>query len=160
MAVLQAVDHTLGKLKLELKRGGRRGFTRITEVSAMTEPCILVADDSSTVRTQVSQILSKAGYGVATANDGAEAVNLAQRDLPTMMVLDVNMPTLDGFGVCLELRRMGAPWSEIPIVFLTSTSSHALEILGEEMGGYLRKPVREDELLHAVRAVMPCAAKV
>jgi len=120
----------------------------------MTEPRILVADDSSTVRTQVSQILSKAGYGVATANDGAEAVHLAQRVLPTMMVLDINMPTLDGFGVCLELRRMGAPWSEIPIVFLTSTASHALEILGEEMGGYLRKPVREDELLNAVRSVM------
>jgi CheY-like chemotaxis protein len=125
----------------------------------MTEPHILVADDSSTIRTQVSQILVKAGYGVTTANDGAQAVQLVKRTLPTVMVLDVNMPALDGFGVCLELRRMGPPWSEIPIVFLTSSNSHALEILGEEMGAYLRKPVREDDLLNAVRVFIPCAAE-
>jgi CheY-like chemotaxis protein len=122
----------------------------------MTEPHILVADDSSTIRTQVSQILNNAGYRVTTANDGAQAVQLAKRDVPSVMVLDVNMPALDGFGVCLELRRMGPPWSEIPIVFLTSSNSHALEILGEEMGAYLRKPVREDDLLNAVRVFMAC----
>lgn len=122
----------------------------------MTGPHILVADDSSTVRLQVSQILNRAGFGVTTANDGAQAVELARRDVPAVMVLDVNMPALDGFGVCLELRRLGAPWSEIPIVFLTSSSSHALEILGEEMGAYMRKPISEDELVNTVRGFVPC----
>jgi CheY-like chemotaxis protein len=125
----------------------------------MTEAHILVADDSSTVRAQVSQILKNAGYGVETADDGVQAIALAQRNVPTVMVLDVNMPSLDGFGVCLQLRKLGAPWSEIPIVFLTSTNSHALEILGDEMGAYLRKPVQEDDLLNAVRSFMALTAK-
>ena len=126
----------------------------------MTGPHVLVTDDSNTVRTQVASILKGVGYAVVTASDGREAVNLARDNAPSLMVLDVNMPLLDGFGVCLELRQLGSPWSEIPIVFLTSSNSHALEILGEEMGAYLRKPVREDELLDAVRSFIPCIPDV
>lgn len=126
----------------------------------MSAPHILVADDSGTIRMQVRQILEKAGFAVTVARDGAEAIATSKEHTPTLMVLDVNMPALDGFGVCLELRRMGSPWSEIPIVFLTSSNSHALEILGEEMGAYLKKPVDETRLLHAVRSFLPCGTDV
>jgi len=126
----------------------------------MPGPQVLVADDSGTIRTQVRQILENAGYDVSVACDGLEAVEQAREKEPALMVLDVNMPSLDGFGVCLELRRMGTPWSEIPIVFLTSSNSHALEILGEEMGAYLRKPVDEAALLQAVHSFLPCAPDV
>ncbi len=124
----------------------------------MSAPHILVADDSGTIRTQVRKILENAGYQVAVTRDGAEAIDAARSAVPTLMVLDVNMPALDGFGVCLELRRMGTPWCDIPIVFLTSSNSHALEILGDEMGAYLKKPVSEADLLHTVRSFLPCGA--
>jgi DNA-binding response OmpR family regulator len=70
---------------------------------------------------------------------------------PQLLVLDIQMPDLDGYAVCEELKRWGEPWSVLPIVFLTSLQSHALSLLGNEMGAYLRKPVCPTELLHAVR---------
>lgn len=121
----------------------------------MSTPRILVADDSSTIRTQVAQILTAHGYEVDVACDGQSAVQHARDNTPTLMILDVTMPSLDGFGVCLELRRMGPPLCDVPIVFLTSSQSHALEILGEEMGAYLHKPVQEAELLKAVQSFVP-----
>ena len=124
----------------------------------MSGPHILVTDDSGTIRTQVKNILINAGFAVETARDGAEAVQKAQDNCPMAMVLDVNMPILDGFGVCLELRRMGPPWSELPVIFLTSSNAQVLAILGDEMGAYLKKPVCEDELLQCIRSFVPCAS--
>lgn len=117
----------------------------------MPGPRILIADDSKTIRTQVRRVLETNGFDVVEAHDGKEALELARLDPPAAMVLDINMPGLDGFGVCLELRKQGLPLSGIPIVFLTSSQSQALEILGDEVGAYLKKPVDESELLHAVQ---------
>lgn len=117
---------------------------------------ILVTDDSGTIRTQVKNILTKAGFNVQTARDGEEALQMVQDDLPMLLVLDVNMPVMDGFEVSLKLRQMGAPFSEIPIIFLTSSGAHVMAILGDDMGGYLRKPVCDDQLLECVRAFAAC----
>ena len=117
----------------------------------MPGPRILIADDSKTIRTQVRRVLDANGFDVVEAHDGKEALDLAKQNPPDAMVLDINMPALDGFGVCLELRKQGLPFSAIPIVFLTSSQSQALEILGDEVGAYLKKPVDEHELLQAVR---------
>lgn len=117
----------------------------------MPAPRILVADDSKTIRMQVRRVLVAGGFEVVEAADGKQALSLAEADPPAAMVLDINMPTLDGFGVCLELRKLGMPCSGIPIIFLTSSQSPALEILGDEVGAYLRKPIDEHELLQTVR---------
>ena len=68
------------------------------------------------------------------------------------MVLDVVMPELDGYGVCEKLSQLGEQYSHLPIVFLTSVDSHAMELLGREYGAYLHKPVNEAELLSTVRS--------
>lgn len=121
---------------------------------------ILIADDSSTIRTQVSRALVNHGYEVIAVRDGREAIEAARANPPGLMVLDINMPDTDGFAVCLELRKMGLPWSAIPIIFLTSSQSHALEVLGDEVGAYLHKPVQEDDLLEAVQSFLPIPTRL
>ncbi|MGI9519303.1 MAG: response regulator [Pirellulaceae bacterium] len=116
----------------------------------MTKLTILVADDSSTVRTMVKRILEGAGHTVVTAVDGAEAVTQIREHSPDLAVLDVVMPGVDGYAVCEQLKQMGTPWSELPIVFLTCVKSRALELLGQEYGAYLNKPVQAEPLLSAI----------
>ncbi len=116
----------------------------------LTKPKILVVDDSFTIRVKVAQILKAAGYKVLTANDGASAIQLVLRERPALMILDVKMPKLDGYGVCEHLKRVQPATPTIPIVFLTSLDTKALELLGQEFGAYLKKPVDPADLLTVV----------
>lgn len=116
----------------------------------MSTSRLLVVDDSQTVRVQVKRILTRAGYDVITASDGNEALEQLRYE-PELMVLDVNMPGLDGYSVCEQLKSMGPEYQELPIVFLTCMNNKALELLGQEFGAYLQKPVSEVDLLDAVR---------
>ena len=119
---------------------------------------LLVVDDSQAIRLTVQRILSKAGYEVITAIDGYQALEKLVED-PSLIVLDVNMPGLDGYGVCEKLREFGSKYNHLPIVFLTCMESKALELLGREFGAYLHKPVREQELLTVVEQQLALAAK-
>ena len=123
----------------------------------MSQLKVLVTDDSRTVRTLVRRILVDAGYEVLVASNGLEAVELAKEHLPQLVVLDIEMPELDGYGVCDALKQMGEPWSKLPIIFLTNVESHALELLGVQMGAYLPKPIDAERLLESVSK---CAAAV
>ncbi len=123
----------------------------------MSRSKLLVVDDSRAVRVAVSRMLSAAGYEVITANDGLEAVELLAYD-PSLIVLDVNMPGLDGYGVCERIRAVGSQYARLPVVFLTSVESQALELLGREFGAYLRKPVMEQELLSVVEKQLALAS--
>ncbi len=116
----------------------------------MSETKILVADDSKTVRTIVSTILSDAGYEVILASDGTKALELARSNRPSLAILDIVMPGMDGYAVCEEFQEMGSPWSEMPIVFLTSVKSQALKVLGSEYGAYMNKPVDSAQLLETI----------
>jgi DNA-binding response OmpR family regulator len=95
-------------------------------------------------------MLSRAGYEVHVAEDGRDALSKARNVRPNVVILDIQMPEMDGYAVCQELKKMGGPWDRIPIIFLTSVESNALNLLGHAMGAYLRKPVRVDELLDSV----------
>ncbi len=123
----------------------------------MSAPTLLVVDDSQTVRLQVQRILANAGYEVITACDGYEALELVERK-PELIVLDVNMPGLDGFSVCEQLKKLGSDHEKLPIVFLTGMNSKALELLGNEFGAYLQKPVVEGDLLKAVETQLQAAS--
>ncbi|GAB4154568.1 MAG: hypothetical protein Tsb009_31250 [Planctomycetaceae bacterium] len=121
---------------------------------------VLVADDSRTIRTQLEQILTEAGYEVTTVGNGREAIERVEKRIPFLMVLDIDMPELDGYGVCQELQTKGQPYSQIPIVFLTTHNLQALETLGGEVGAYLRKPTNRKELLETVELFLPKRADV
>ena len=115
----------------------------------MPTPKLLVVDDSQSVRISVKRILSEAGYEVITACDGLEAIAMLGEE-PALVVLDVNMPGLNGYGVCERIRELGFAYEDLPIVFLTILKSKALELLGKEFGAYLNKPVCEQQLLTVV----------
>ncbi|WP_199320582.1 response regulator transcription factor RpaB [Leptolyngbya sp. FACHB-261] len=105
---------------------------------------ILVVDDEDNIRHILKVRLSMAGYTVATAADGQEALTSFRRESPDLVVLDVMMPGLDGYGVCRELRKE----SDIPIIMLTALGSIADRIMGLELGAddYIAKPFSPKEL--------------
>lgn len=116
----------------------------------MASQKILVVDDSRTIRILVRQLLIAEGYEVLLARDGDEGLRLVAAERPDLLILDIQMPGTDGYTLCQSLRDMGQPWDQLPVVFITSLESHALNLLGDQMGAYLKKPVRRDALLEAV----------
>ena len=112
---------------------------------------ILVCDDSKTIRVQLQKILSKAGYEVLLAENGLHAIQKMSCN-PDLLVLDVVMPEMDGYAVCEKLEELGEQYDNLPIIFLTSVKSHAMQLLGRQYGAYLQKPVNETELLSVVKS--------
>ena len=120
----------------------------------MSRNKILVVDDSQTIRIQLQRFLEDAGYEVVCAADGNEALMLVQQQRPALMILDVKMPELDGFGVCEKMQKLPIEFERLPIIFLTSLNSNVLQLLGHEMGAYLQKPVVKDQLLAHVKELL------
>ncbi len=113
---------------------------------------ILVVDDDVELVGLLRYALETAGYEVAAAFDGDQALALAAETAPDLVVLDVNLPGIDGFGV-LERLRQG---SDIPVMMLTVRADEADEVHGLDLGAddYLRKPFSPRALLARVRALL------
>jgi DNA-binding response OmpR family regulator len=113
---------------------------------------ILVVDDEEPIRQLASLYLEKEGFQVACAADGPEAIEMAQRERPALVVLDVMLPTIDGFEVCRRLRRD----SEVPILMLTARDEDVDKIVGLELGAddYLTKPFNPREMVARVKAIL------
>jgi chemosensory pili system protein ChpA (sensor histidine kinase/response regulator) len=114
-------------------------------------PLILVVDDSLTVRKITTRLLQREGYRVATAKDGIEAIETLQDELPAVMLLDIEMPRMDGFEVARNVRA-DIRTRSLPIIMITSRTAdkhrdHALD-LGVNL--YMGKPYQESELLAAI----------
>lgn len=120
----------------------------------MAQEKILIADDSRTIRTVVNRILSSAGFSVSMACDGGEAVSMARRELPDLVILDIQMPDVDGYTACQNILAINPDRPGPPIVFLTKESATHLQTLGSELGAYLRKPVCEQTLLQTVNRLL------
>lgn len=113
---------------------------------------ILVVDDEASIRRILETRLSMIGYDVVTAADGEEALEVFNRERPDLVVLDVMMPKLDGYGVCQELRKD----SDVPIIMLTALGDVADRITGLELGAddYVVKPFSPKELEARIRSVL------
>ncbi len=113
---------------------------------------ILVVDDEASIRRILEARLSMIGYMVHSASNGEEALDLFHRHHPDMLVLDVMMPKLDGYGVCQEVRRE----SDVPIIMLTALGDVADRITGLELGAddYVIKPFSPKELEARIRSVL------
>jgi two-component system, OmpR family, response regulator len=114
---------------------------------------ILVVDDEDNLRTMLVAALKFEGYDVAAAPNGREGLRSVKESKPDLIVLDVMMPELDGFGMLKRLRETG---DRTPVVFLTAkdTSADAVEGLGLGADDYLSKPFSLEELVARVEAVM------
>lgn len=112
---------------------------------------VLVIDDNADIRDNTAEILELAGYKTFTAENGKKGVEVAQREKPDVIVCDIMMPELDGYGV-LHLLRKNADTEHIPFVFLTAKTERSDFRKGMEMGAddYITKPFEDIELLNAI----------
>lgn len=119
------------------------------------EKKILVVDDEQDIVDLISYNLSKEGYKVFTALNGNAAVELAEKNRPDLVILDVMMPGMDGFEVCRTLRQSPTT-AAAAIVFLTAKSGEIDQILGLELGAddYIQKPVSPRVLLARVKTIL------
>ena len=113
---------------------------------------VLVVDDEGQIRLAVQRALSARGYDVDVAADGQEAVDRAAVSMPDLIVLDLNMPVLDGLEVCRRVRA----WSDVPIIVLSVREEEPDKVAALELGAddYLTKPFGVDELLARVHALL------
>lgn len=114
---------------------------------------VLVVDDSSVNRTLLAAILTKAGFEIAEAQSGEEALAKVAEVLPDLVLLDIMMPGIDGYEVCAALKA-DERTAAIPVIFLSALSEAADKIKGLETGGadYVTKPFDKGEVLARVRS--------
>ncbi|MCB8926348.1 MAG: response regulator [Ardenticatenaceae bacterium] len=117
---------------------------------------VLVVDDDPMKRQLLRLILERAGFGVAEAADGAEALLSLDSKLPDLMTLDVMMPQMDGFAVCERIRQ-NPKTAELPIIMVSARadSSSIREGLAAGANRYLPQPVMPDKLLKTVNELLP-----
>ncbi len=113
---------------------------------------ILLIEDDQTLSETLRYNLEREGYGVLSAGDGVMGLELARREQPDLLILDIMLPRLDGFSVCRILRQE----SDVPILMLTARQDEVDRIAGLELGAddYVSKPFSLGELLARVRAIM------
>lgn len=116
----------------------------------MTEPQILVVDDDLSIRTTLAEFLDMEGYAVETASNGVEALATVERTQPALVLLDMRMPVLDGWGFVQALQEQGR---KLPIMVMTAAQD--ARQWAEEVGaaGYLAKPFDLMEVLSAVERI-------
>ena len=113
---------------------------------------VLIIEDDSNIAELLRLYLEKDGFDVTIAENGAEGVAEFERISPDLILLDIMMPVLDGWGVCREIRAV----SNVPIIMLTAKGETLDKVTGLEMGAddYLVKPFEVGELMARIHAVM------
>jgi two-component system alkaline phosphatase synthesis response regulator PhoP len=116
---------------------------------------ILLVDDEVDILEFISYNLEKEGYKVYTSQNGAEAIKVAEKTLPDLIILDVMMPEMDGIAACEEIRRIPA-LQHTMIAFLTARGEDYSQIAGFEAGAddYITKPIRPKVLVSRVKALL------
>jgi two-component system, chemotaxis family, chemotaxis protein CheY len=115
---------------------------------------ILTVDDSRTMRDMLRMALAEAGYNVIQAEDGVHGLEVLQTAMPDVIVTDINMPKMDGFGL-IEAVRKDTRYRRVPILVLTTESDTAKKMRAKEAGatGWIVKPFEPTKLIAAIRRV-------
>ncbi|GAA6166931.1 hybrid sensor histidine kinase/response regulator [Sessilibacter corallicola] len=118
-------------------------------------PTVIIVDDSVTVRKVTSRFLEREGFNVMTAKDGVDALRQLQDKVPDVMLLDIEMPRMDGFEVAKNIRS-STHLKDLPIIMITSRtgSKHRERALELGVNNYLGKPYQEDDLLQHIKALI------
>ena len=113
---------------------------------------ILIVDNEPAIRKLLRANLEKNGFEAMSADDGAEALKLVEREAPDLVVLDIIMPRMDGFETCRRLRE----WSTIPIIILSAKDEEQDKVKCLEIGAddYITKPFGSGELVARINAVL------
>lgn len=113
---------------------------------------IMIVDDDPNIQQLISLYLTREGFDVVTASSGDEALRIFKSDPPSLMLLDIMLPVMDGWQVCREVRKV----SNIPIIMLTAKDETFDKVLGLELGAddYIVKPFDTKELVARIKAVL------
>jgi chemosensory pili system protein ChpA (sensor histidine kinase/response regulator) len=126
----------------------------VADTPLRREPTVMITDDSLTVRRVAQRLMQRNGYRVLLAKDGLDALEVLQTETPDVMLLDIEMPRMDGFDLMRNLRSAGAEKKlrELPVIMITSRIADKHRQLATELGvnHYLGKPYNEEELLSLV----------
>ncbi len=116
---------------------------------------ILVVDDEQDILELIRHTLNKEGYEVHVAANGQQAVEKAIKIKPSLILMDVMMPVMDGMEACRQLKE-DPETATLPIIFLTARSEEFAELAGFEAGAddYISKPIRSRVLLSRIRAIL------
>ncbi len=116
---------------------------------------VLIVDDSPTDQHVISQALQRHGFDTLVASEGKEAITLAEREHPDVILMDIVMPGMNGFQATRHLTKNPATAS-IPVVIVTSKNQETDRIWGLRQGAvsYITKPVGDEDLVAAVRATI------
>ncbi|MER2557205.1 MAG: response regulator [Candidatus Competibacter denitrificans] len=114
---------------------------------------ILVVDDSPADLKNITNILSEAGFVVVSASDGKEAIQKAKVEKPSIIFMDIIMPSMDGFATCRALTA-DEETKAIPVIFVTSKNQKADRLWAQMQGakGYVTKPYSADEIIDQLKA--------
>jgi two-component system, chemotaxis family, chemotaxis protein CheY len=120
---------------------------------------VLAIDDSRTIRGLVKQVMEGAGFTCLCAEDGEAGVALFGQEPPDVVITDINMPKLDGYGVIRAIRT-GSVHSKVPILVLTTESADAMKARAREAGatGWIVKPFDDAAIVSVVRRVTGAVA--
>ncbi len=113
---------------------------------------VLVVEDEKKLVTILKGYLEQAGFAVATAYDGQQALTVFRHEKPALVLLDLNLPVIDGIDVCRALRKE----SNVPVIMITARVEEADRLIGLELGAddYISKPFSPREVVARVRAVL------
>jgi len=143
---------------VQLAQRGKTVASTTSEVSVgaapAAAPIVMVVDDSITVRKITSRLLAREGYRVLTARDGVDALEQLKKERPAVMLIDIEMPRMDGFDLTRNVR--GDPRTmEIPIIVISSRTAPKHRSRASDLGvnAYLGKPYEEAELLKQIAAL-------
>ena len=142
-----------GEIWVEETPGGGATFAvAVAGSRGQTVSRILVVDDEEQILRALRRALAARGYEVVTAPDGEDAIAEVEVSMPDLVVLDLNLPGIDGMEVCRRLRT----WTQVPILILSVREDEAGKVQALDLGAddYLTKPFGVDELLARVRALL------
>jgi len=130
----------------------------VARVAPRGPPQILIVDDSLTVRKIMSRLLTREGFDAVTARDGVDALARVEEQAPDVILLDIEMPRMDGFEFTRTIRA-DPKHAQIPIIMITSRTAEKHRNLARELGVdlYLGKPFQEEELLRNLREMLALA---
>jgi diguanylate cyclase (GGDEF)-like protein len=126
--------------------------TIVPSINSPSNGVILVVDDNPTNLSVLSIALKAAGYKIRVAMDGESAIEQVQEDAPELILLDIQMPGIDGFETCKKLKKSPLT-QDIPIIFITASTDLENKVKGLSVGAvdYITKPFQQEEVLARVR---------
>ncbi len=146
-------------VRLAAQQAAGLNLPKFAEVEVARPLLVMVVDDSVTVRKVTGRLLERHGMNVLTAKDGVDAMSLLQEHTPDILLLDIEMPRMDGFEVASQIRQ-DERLKALPIIMITSRSGqkHRDHAMAIGVNDYLSKPYQESVLLESIAQWSPLHA--